>query len=858
MTGEVYRGLKKISSKTEKSELLEDVFNAMGEGVIVIDLDHNIIEANPAALELFGRKREELIGKKCYEVAHGEEEPCKDVLCTIKETLKQGMVRGLIHEHKRGSGERWIAEISATPVRDKSGKIIGVVEINRDVTQQKRAEKEIEHLNSVLKAINEISSAITREKDVNALFKKVCDTLYRVRGYKMVWVGLVKEDTKEVVPVAKAGIEEGYLESVRITYDDSEMGMGPTGMAIKTKKPQVMRDIPNDPRFKPWREEALKRGYISSVSVPLVYGDRVYGALSVYSDTSEVFTEEEIKLLMRVGEDLAFALKAIEDEEKKRKAELAARKRAEQHAVVARVGELFLSGAEIERLMQEAVELVAKAMNAEFCKILWLEGDKLRLVAGVGWRDGVVGKATVSTGIESQAGYTLQIRKPVIVEDLTKEKRFKAPALLLEHGIVSGISVPMVYGDKIYGVMGVHSKRRRRFTSADVDFLQSVANMITAAVERRRAEIILEESRRKLQDFFRELESIVHTVPAAVLTTNGDGLINFFNRRAMAYLEKSEKEIMGTSIGEHFMEAQVEETIRKLLRGEVADEPVTMEATLHSGKTVQLSLSAMRDENGRVEGIVASFVDITPLKEAQQKLERAYEELKEIDELKSNIIANVSHELRTPITIAKGFIELAMIEDDEEERHNELKAAIGALHRLNDIVEDLIEIATVQRGDFTLHKKRVSFAEIITSAVKEKEELAKEKDVKIDVDLGYEGDIVGDPFKLKRVILNLLDNAIKFNRIGGEVKIKVSKEQGWVKIAISDTGIGIPEDRLEDIFKPLTQLDPSPTRRYGGTGTGLAVAKRIVEAHGGKIWVESEVGKGSTFYIMLPARDSFK
>jgi len=847
--------LEKLSSKADKKELLEDVFNAMGEGVIVVDLDHNIIEANPAALELFGRNREELIGKKCYEVAHGKEEPCKDVVCTITETLKKGRVRGIIHEHVRGSGEKWIAEISATPVRDKGGKIIGVVEINRDVTQQKRAEKEIEHLNIVLRAINEINSVITREKDVNSLLQEVCEILHRVRGYKMVWIGLIKEDTKEVIPVAKAGIEEGYLEKVRITYDDSETSRGPTGMAIKTREPQVMKDIPHDERYKPWRKEALKRGYVSSAAVPLVYGDRVYGALNVYSDSSEVFTDEEIKLLMRVGEDIAFALKAIEDEEKKRKAELAARMRATQHAVIARLGELFMKGVEIEALMQEAVELVARAMNVEFCKILWLEGDRLRLIAGVGWRPGIVGKATVSADSKSQAGYTLKIRTPVVVEDFSQEKRFTPPPLLKEHGIVSGISVPMIYKDKIYGVMGLHSRQKRSFTSADVDFLQSVANIITAAFERTRAERILEESQKKLREILREMDSILHTVPAAVLTTNGDGIINFFNRRAMAYMEKGEGEIFGTKIGEHFREPQVEEKVRELLSGSAVEEPLTLEATLLSGRVVQLSISAMRDEDGKIEGAVVSFVDITQQKEAQQKLERAYEELKEIDELKSNIIANVSHELRTPITIAKGFIELAMIEDDEEDRNNELKAAIGALHRLNDIVEDLIEIATVQRGDLTLHKKRVSLAEIITSAVKEREELAKEKEVKVKVELGYEGEVVVDPFKLKRAILNLLDNAIKFNRIGGEVEIRVSEEQGWVKITISDTGIGIPEDRLKDIFKPLTQLDPSPTRRYGGTGTGLAVTKRIVEAHGGKIWVESEVGKGSTFYVMLPVEE---
>ena len=845
--------MKKLSSKAEKSELLEDVFNAMDEGVIVVDLDKNIIEANPAALKLFGRKREELIGRKCYVVAHGEEKPCKEVVCTLEEVLKRGKISGLVHEHIRGSGERWIAEISATPLRDKNGRIIGMVEINRDVTLQKRAEKEIEHLNSVLKAINEISSVITREKDVYSLLQKICEILHRVRGYKMVWAGLLREETKEVVPVAKAGIEEGYLENVRITYNDSETGRGPTGMAIKTRKPQVMKDIPHDERFKPWREEALKRGYVSSAAVPLVYGDRVYGALNVYSDSSDIFTDEEIKLLMRVGEDIAFALKAIEDEEKKKKAELAARKRGEQHAVIARIGELFMRGAEIEALMQEAVELVARVMNVEFCKILWLEDDKLRLIAGVGWRPGLVGRATVDTETASQAGYTLKVRKPVIVEDLRQEKRFSPPPLLKEHGVVSGISVPMIYKDKVYGVMGVHSRQKRIFTSADIDFLQSVANIITVAFERKRAEKILEESQKKLRELLREMDSILHTVPAAVLTTDGEGNITFFNRRAMAYLERDEDEIFGTNIWEHFKEPQVEEKVRELLSGSAVEEPITLEATLLSGRMVQLSISAMRDEDGGIEGAVVSFVDITQQKEAQQKLERAYEELKEIDELKSNIIANVSHELRTPITIAKGFIELAMVEDDEEDRINELKAAIGALHRLNDIVEDLIEIATVQRGDLTLHKKRVNLAEIITGAVKEKEKLAKEKGIKMKVELGYEGEMMADPFKLKRAILNLLDNAIKFNRMGGEVRIRVSEEQGWIKIAITDTGIGIPEDRLEDIFKPLTQLDSSPTRRYGGTGTGLAVAKRIVEAHGGKIWVESEVRKGSTFYITLPA-----
>jgi len=843
--------LEKLLSKTDKKELLEDVFNSMGEGVVVIDLDYNIVEANPAALELFGRTREELIGRKCYEVIHGEDAPCRGILCPLAESPKRGRLKGIIHEHLRGSGERWIAEISATPIRDKSGRIVGIVEINRDVTRQKKFEKEIKHLNRVLRAINEVGSVITRERDRDSLFQSVCEILQRVRGYRMVWIGVPREETGEVVPVAKAGVDDGYLERVRITFDDSETGMGPTGMAIKTRKPQVVRDISSDENYAPWREEAMKRGYRSSASVPIVCGDRVYGTINVYSDSSDVFTEEEMELLMRVGEDLAFALRVIEDEEEKRRAEQAAKKRAEQHAVIARLGELFMKGVGVDALMQEAVELVAEALGAEFCKILWLEGENLRLIAGVGWRPGMVGSATVSADTASQAGYTLRTRKPVLVEDLREERRFSPPRLLTEHGVVSGISVPMIYMDKVYGVMGVHSRERSKFTQADVDFLQSVANIITAAFERIRTEEILKESQRKLREILREMDSILHTIPAAVLTTDVDGTINYFNRRAMEYLEKGEGEIFTTRIGEHFLEPGVEERVLEVLRGE-AEEPVTLEATLLSGRVVQLSISSMKDEEGRIEGAVVSFVDITKQKEAQEKLKRAYEELKEIDELKSNIIANVSHELRTPITIAKGFMELAMVEEDEEDRRNELESAIKALRRLNDIVEDLIEIATVQRGDLTLHRKRTRVEEIVRSAVEERRELAAEKGIEMELEIDYRGEVVVDPFKLKRALLNLLDNAIKFNRPGGRVRVTLKGENGSVRISISDTGIGIPKDRLKDIFKPLTQLDPSPTRRYGGTGTGLAVTKRIIEAHGGRIWVESEVGRGSTFHVSLP------
>lgn len=173
-----------------------------------------------------------------------------------------------------------------------------------------------------------------------------------------------------------------------------------------------------------------------------------------------------------------------------RRAERELRIRAEQQAVVADIGRRALQSADLAGLMDEIVARVAETLGVEYCKILELlpSGDAFLLRAGVGWRAGAVGSATVSSGGGSQAGYTLRSGAPVIVEDLATETRFTGPPLLLEHRVVSGISVVIHGGSRPFGVLGAHTTRRRRFTQADVDFLQSIANVLAAFIGRTESE----------------------------------------------------------------------------------------------------------------------------------------------------------------------------------------------------------------------------------------------------------------------------------------------------------------------------------------------------------------------------------
>ena len=189
----------------------------------------------------------------------------------------------------------------------------------------------LRHLSRLLRAIRAINGLIVAEREGGPLVEKACRLLTESRGYRMAWIGFVDEGDKRVRPVVQAGFENGYLDRIVVTWDDSATGQGPTGQAIKTGEPVVMRDIETAPEFRPWREEALNRGYRSSAAIPLRFKGQVLGALNVYAEQPEAFDIEEVGVLQEVADHLAYALASIRLE-----GELAEARRQAQQAGPAR------------------------------------------------------------------------------------------------------------------------------------------------------------------------------------------------------------------------------------------------------------------------------------------------------------------------------------------------------------------------------------------------------------------------------------------------------------------------------------------------------------------------------------------
>lgn len=292
---------------------------------------------------------------------------------------------------------------------------------------------------------------------------------------------------------------------------------------------------------------------------------------------------------------------------------------------------------------------------------------------------------------------------------------------------------------------------------------------------------------------------------------------------------------------------QLEEAVKEVLQ---KGGNFSFELNLPSplGKTFDVNISKISsfDIDPKVEkegshGVIVVFHDIT--------------RLKKLEKIRQDFVANVSHELRTPLTTIKGYAE-TLLEGalNEEVAHQFVQIIKKHSDRLEKIVEDLLMLSKIESKEFQWNMESILVSELITEALSYLNESFKKKNITVSIaPIPPNLWIYGDRQYLEQVLFNLLDNAIKYGREGGTVTISARLiDQKEAEIAVKDDGIGIPREDLSRIFERFYRVDKGRSRELGGTGLGLSIVKHIVQAHGGRIWAESQIGKGSTFYFTLP------
>jgi signal transduction histidine kinase/DNA-binding response OmpR family regulator len=240
-----------------------------------------------------------------------------------------------------------------------------------------------------------------------------------------------------------------------------------------------------------------------------------------------------------------------------------------------------------------------------------------------------------------------------------------------------------------------------------------------------------------------------------------------------------------------------------------------------------------------------------------QAIQQAYDELKQLDHLKSEFINIAAHELRTPLAILLGYASVMAEEEITDLDRGRLDVIIRNAMRLSSLIDDMLNLSYLETGQIQLDIEEVELTDVIQEAILDTKDMSGDKDLNITVNVpvGFPP-LVTDRKKLDLIVMNLLSNAIKYTPDGGDISIKAWLEDDKVLVSVTDTGIGIPPEERDKIFDRFYQVEDSLTRQHGGIGLGLAIVKSFVEFCQGRIWVESEVGKGSTFTFELPLRPS--
>ena len=272
---------------------------------------------------------------------------------------------------------------------------------------------------------------------------------------------------------------------------------------------------------------------------------------------------------------------------------------------------------------------------------------------------------------------------------------------------------------------------------------------------------------------------------------------------------------------------------------------------------IDASFSLIKDPDGRVTGSIGILRDITKQRRIQEMLLKAKMEADEANSSKSLFLAKMSHELRTPMNSIIGMLDLTFDTTLTDEQRENLKVAKDAAGNLLRLINDILDLSRAEAGKISIEAIEISLAEIVRSVCRGLQVLAQNKDLYLSWNVAQDIPpiVLGDPVRIRQIIINLVNNAIKFTHKGG-VTVSVSLQSRQEKdcdilFAIRDTGIGIPRDKQLRLFEVFSQADDQTARRYGGTGLGLAISKKLSEMMGGRIWIESDEGKGSSFNFVL-------
>jgi PAS domain S-box-containing protein len=714
----------RAKNSLEKSEIRYKTFFDDNHSVTLLINPETgeITDANPAACRYYGWSHSEMCSMN---ISNINTLSMDELMVEMQRSINEDR-NHFIFRHRIANGAIRDVEVYSGPIQ--FGNTTMLYSIVHDITERLQAEAKIIKGSRLYAVISQINQAIVKCKDKSILLNEVCRISIEFGQFKMVWVGIVNLETNVVTPIITKGYEEGYLLNIKqISLSEDFEGSGPTGTALREGRYFVCNDIANDPHMILWKNEALQRGYHSSITLPLKQFGKVFAAFNLYSSTAHFFNDDEIKLLSEMAENISYALEAIDIERER----------------------------------------------------LFVEEEKMKLSRAVEQSPVTI----VITNIEGNIEYANT--RACETTGYTLEELYGLNPRVLKSGETSPEEYDVLWktiseGNSWYGIF--HNKR-------------------------------------KTGELYWESTTI-----SPITDINGNITNYLAIKEDITERKKSEQEI------------------REL------NENLELKITQRTEQLAETNISLVKEIEDR--------------KKAEDEIMKARLESERANMAKSEFLSRMSHELRTPMNSILGFAQLLEMGDLNPGQKKGVNHIKRSGKHLLDLINEVLDISRIEAGHLSLSFEPVQIFGVIHEMVELVSEQAKKRQINIEF-IESENNYLSlrsDKRRLKQIILNLLNNAIKYNKAGGTATIEVElisqnkPNVTQIRISIKDTGQGIATENLHKLFNPFERIGAEKTDTEG-TGLGLSVVKKLVDAMEGQIGVESEPGVGSTFWVEFPLNE---
>ena len=674
------------------------------------------------------------------------------------------------------------------------------------------------------------------------------------------------------------------------------------GRAVLEARTQHAPDVRLDPEIR------FKGPPLTRLAVPIMVAGHVRGVLNFHRVEVAPFSPTEISLIETFADQAAIAIENVRLLAETNDA-------LERQTAIGEVLEAMSGSAgNLDRVFEAIVESAVRICGATNGGLFRIQGETFRLAASAGTflqeplpDEGNVRDPLARPGRDSLTGRVLLERRTQRIDDIRTDIEYRIPPSKNASAIRSMVGVPIIRGDEILGVIVARRVEPRPFSPREVEILETFARQAAIAIENVR---LFNETKEAL-----ERQTATSEVLQAISTSTSDvqPVFDALVERAARLCDADMSTVNLRVDADHYSLAAAwnlpdwfghRHELTPLDRGTASGRVYLEGRTLHWGDfledpelsegarsrsvrqgvrsllcvpikkdgqaigTILLRRSTVRPFAPRQIELVETFADQAAIaienvrlfnetREKSGQLEVANQELASASRNKSEFLANMSHELRTPLNAVIGFsdvLEQRMFGELSERQSEYVRDIASSGRQLLNLVNEILDLSKVEAGRMELEPSEFALRETIRGALTFVRERAASHAIALSDDSAPDlGTVVADERKIRQALLNLLSNAVKFTPDGGRVGVHAVRVGAEVQVSVQDTGIGIAPEDQPRVFEEFRQVGKPSDRSHEGTGLGLALAKRFIELHGGRIWIDSEVGRGTTFTFAIPA-----